>query len=144
MTVIKVNAYGHGMLEMVEAVISVGATWLGVATLNKALDVRSNVSPSVPNLVLGYVAPQYLSLVSRFCITVTGVSLEWIQEAAQIVQQPSDFHLKVDTGFNRLGCKTIDEVRAAMKIISLNPNMNCTRVFTFSNDIQNKSFFIHN
>jgi alanine racemase len=144
MAVIKANGYGHGMLEIAQVAISAGATWLGVATLDEALAVRSKLSQNVPILVLGYVAPQHLSLVSRFNITVTGISVEWIQEAAQIAQQPFDFHLKVDTGLNRLGCKTVDEVQAAMKIISLNPNLNFTGVFTHfatSEDMQDKTYF---
>jgi alanine racemase len=144
MAVIKANAYGHGMLEIAEASVSAGATWLGVATLDEAIAVRSKLSQNVPILVLGYVAPQYLPLVSQFRITLTGISVEWIQEAAQIAQQPFDFHLKLDTGLNRLGCKTVEEVEAAMKIISLNPNLNWTGVFTHfatSEDMENKTYF---
>jgi alanine racemase len=57
MAVIKANGYGHGMLEMAEASIAAGATWLGVATLDEALTVRSKFSINVPILVLGYIAP---------------------------------------------------------------------------------------
>lgn len=144
MAVIKANAYGHGMLEIAEASVSAGASWLGVATLDEALAVRSRLSQNVPILVLGYVAPQYLSLVSQYNITVTAISLEWIQEAAELAQQPFDFHLKIDTGLNRLGCITIEEVQTAMTIISLNPNLNFTGVFTHfstSEDMQNKTYF---
>jgi alanine racemase len=54
------------------------------------------------------------------------MSLDWIQEAARFAQQPFDFHLKIDTGLNRLGFKTLDEVREVMKITALNSNVNCT------------------
>ena len=144
MAVIKANGYGHGMLEIAEASVSAGATWIGVATLDEALAVRLKLSRDVPIIVLGYVAPQYLSLVSQLRITVTAISLEWIQEAAQIAQQPFDFHLKLDTGLNRLGCKTLDEVRAVIKIVDLHPNLNWTGVFTHfatSEDMQNKTYF---
>ncbi|CAF1371119.1 unnamed protein product [Adineta steineri] len=144
MAVVKGNGYGHGMLEIAEASISAGATWLGVASFDEALTIRSKISYNIPILVLGYVPPQYLTLARQFCITVTGISLEWIQEAARIAQQPFDFHLKIDTGLNRLGLTTIDEVQAVMKMVSLNPNLNCTGVFTHfstSEDIQNTSYF---
>ncbi|CAF4208887.1 unnamed protein product, partial [Adineta steineri] len=130
MAVVKGNGYGHGMLEIAEASISAGATWLGVASLDEALAVRSKFSHDIPILVLGYVAPQYLSLTSQLRITVTAISLEWVQEAARIAQQPFEFHLKIDTGLNRLGLTTIDEVEVVMKMVSLNPNLNCTGVFT--------------
>ncbi|CAF3745012.1 unnamed protein product [Adineta steineri] len=144
MAVVKGNGYGHGMLEIAEASISAGATWLGVASLDEALAVRSKISYDIPILVLGYVAPQYVTLARQFRIIVTGISLEWLQEAARIAQQPFDFHLKIDTGLNRLGLTTIDEVQAIMKMVSLNPNLNCIGVFTHfaaSSDIQNTSYF---
>ncbi|CAF0999109.1 unnamed protein product [Adineta steineri] len=144
MAVVKGNGYGHGMLEIAEASISAGATWLGVASLDEALAIRSKSPHDIPILVLGYVAPQYVTLAGQFCITLAGISFEWIQEAARIAQQPFDFHLKIDTGLNRLGLTTIDEVQAVMKMVSLNPNLNCTGVFTHfatSEDIQNTSYF---
>ncbi|CAF2814748.1 unnamed protein product [Rotaria sp. Silwood2] len=144
MAIVKANAYGHGMLEIARAAVSAGATWLGVATLDEALAVRSKLSKNTPILVLGYVAPEHVSLASQFNITLTGISLDWIQEAARLVKQPFNFHLKLDTGLNRLGFRTIDEVRTIMKIISLNANLNCTGVFTHfatSEDMQNKSYF---
>jgi alanine racemase len=75
MAVIKANAYGHGMLEIAEAALSSGATWLGVATLDEALAMRSKLTQDVPILVLGYVGPQHLPVVSRFGITITVISL---------------------------------------------------------------------
>ncbi len=144
MTVVKANGYGHGMVEIAQAAISAGATWVGVATMDEAIVVRSKLTQDIPILVLGYVAPQHLSLASRFRITVTAISLEWIQEAAQLAEQPFDFHLKIDTGLNRLGFKTIDDIRAVMDIASLNPNLNFTGVFTHfasSEDMQDKSYF---
>lgn len=144
MAVIKANAYGHGMLEIAETSISAGATWLGVATLDEALAVRSKLSHNVPILVLGYVDPHYLSIVSKFNITVTGISLEWIQEAAELAEEPFDFHLKLDTGLNRLGCKSIDEVEEVVKLVSTNPNLNFTGAFTHfatSEDMVNKTYF---
>lgn len=144
MAVIKANGYGHGMLEIAEASTAAGATWLGVASLDEALVIRSKVSQTVPILVLGYVAPEYLPIASQFNVTVTAISLEWVEEAAKTARQPFDFHLKIDTGLNRLGCKTIDEVQAVARIVANNPNLNWTGVFTHfatSEDLQNKTYF---
>ncbi|CAF4070492.1 unnamed protein product, partial [Rotaria sordida] len=103
MAVVKANAYGHGILEIARTALSSGATWLGVAILDEALLLRRQLTKDTPILVLGYVPPQHLSLVSRLKITVTGISLAWVQEASRVAQEPFDFHLKVDTGLNRLG-----------------------------------------
>ena len=145
MAVVKANAYGYGMFEIAKTAISAGATWLGVATLDEALALRSKLNTTnVPIMVLGYVAPEDLSIASQSDITVTGISLEWVQEAAKVVQQPIEFHLKIDTGMNRLGCKTIDEVREVMRIIANHKNLTCTGVFTHfatSEDLKNTTYF---
>lgn len=144
MAVIKSNAYGYGMMEIAEKAIAAGASWLGVATLDEALFVRSKLSNRTPILVLTYTSPEHLLVASRNCITVTAVSLQWIKEASQIAKHTFDFHLKLDTGLNRLGCKTIEEVRAVARIVTNNSYMNWTGAFTHfatANDIFNKSYY---
>lgn len=144
MAVVKANAYGYGALEIAETSIKAGATWLGVATLDEALVLRMKLSRFVPILVLGYVGPEHLSIVSRNRITVTAISLQWIQAAAEAAKESFDFHLKLDTGMNRLGCKTIDEVRSVAKIVSYNPYLNWTGAFTHfatSNNMQDQSYY---
>src|SRR5258705_10635695 len=42
MTVVKADAYGHGMLPVARAALASGATWLGVATLGEALQLRAD------------------------------------------------------------------------------------------------------
>ncbi|CAF3820746.1 unnamed protein product [Rotaria sp. Silwood1] len=145
MAVVKANAYGHGMLEIARTALSSGATWLGVASLDEALILRRQLSKDIHILVLGYVPPQHLQLASQFGITVTGISLQWVQEANRIVQEPINIHLKIDTGLNRVGCKTIEEVLAVLKIVSLNPNLNVSGVFTHfatSDDLNNRTYFL--
>lgn len=76
MAVIKANAYGYGAVKIAKTLISAGATWLGVATLDEALFARSTLSYDIPLLVLGYVSPTHLYIASRNHITVTAVSLQ--------------------------------------------------------------------
>lgn len=144
MAVVKANAYGHGMIEIAQTSVSAGATWLGVASLDEALALRSKLTRDIPILVLGYVPPQHLFLASRHKITVTGISLEWIEEAERLVRQPIDFHLKIDTGLNRLGCKTFEEVESVMEIVTNHPYLNCSGVFTHfstAEDVRNTNDF---
>lgn len=140
-----VKSNGYGAVEIAETSISAGATWLGVATLDEALFVRSKLSYDIPILVLGYVSPKHLSIGSRNRITVTAVSLQWIQEAASVCKKSFDFHLKLDTGLNRIGVKTIQEVRDVANIVSKNPYMNWTGAFTHfatSDDVINKYYYL--
>ncbi|UJR10509.1 hypothetical protein I4U23_014712 [Adineta vaga] len=130
MAVVKANGYGHGMLEIAKVSLAAGATWLGVVTLDEALVLRSKVSLDIPILILGYVAPQHLHMTSRY--------------VARLARQPFNFHLKIDTGLNKLGCKTIDEVKAVLKIVALHSYRNMTEIFTHfstSENVKNTSFF---
>src|SRR5437763_7579896 len=40
MAVVKADGYGHGMLPSARAALAGGATWLGVCTLDEALELR--------------------------------------------------------------------------------------------------------
>lgn len=145
MAVIKNNAYEYGGLDIAETSIEAGATWLGVTSLDEALAMRMQLSQFIPILVLGYVSPEHLSIATRHNITLTAVSLHWIEEAAKVAKQPFDFHLKLDTGMNRIGCKTLDEVKSVIEIVSNNTYMNFTGVYTHfadSENVSNKTYFL--
>ena len=144
MAVVKANAYGYGMLDIARTSLASGATWIGVATLDEALVLRRQLSTDIPILVMGYVPIQHLPIASRSRVTVTGISREWVDEAVRSVQQPLDFHLKVDTGMNRLGCRTVAEVEAVIKSVAGNGNMRFTGIFTHfasSEDVNNRTYF---
>lgn len=144
MAVVKANAYEYGALEVSEVSILGGATWLGVATFDEALSLRIQLSQNVSILVLGYASPAVIPLASRHRITLTAISLQWIQEAAEIAQHRFDFHLKMDTGMNRVGVKTFEELRSVAEIVSGNMYMNWTGAYTHfasSENMQNKTFF---
>ena len=40
MAVVKADGYGHGAVDVARAALDAGATWLGVCTLEEALDLR--------------------------------------------------------------------------------------------------------
>lgn len=130
MAVLKANACGHGMIELARISIEAGATWLGVATLDEALVLRVKLRDPIPILVFGYVEPNDLSVVTRYNITVTAISLEWLQSAVKVATCPFNFHLKIDTGLNRIGCRTPEDVESISKIVSTNCNLNWTGVYT--------------
>ncbi|KUK92150.1 MAG: Alanine racemase, partial [Anaerolineaceae bacterium 46_22] len=56
MAVIKANAYGHGVLTVAKAAEQAGASWLGVARMEEALNLRAaGIKSEV--MVLGYTSP---------------------------------------------------------------------------------------
>ena len=52
MTILKANAYGHGMVEVARHVVSCGADYLGVAVLEEGILLREQ-GITAPILVLG-------------------------------------------------------------------------------------------
>ena len=93
---------------------------------------------------MGYLPPQYLSVASESDITAAVISLEWMQEAARLVRRPLDIHLKLDTGMNRLGCRTEEEVREVLALVASNRNVRLRGVFTHfatSEDMTNTTYF---
>ncbi|MBT2625742.1 alanine racemase [Bacillus sp. HU-1818] len=144
MAVVKANAYGHGDAEVAEAALSAGASCLAVAILDEAISLRKR-GLTAPILVLGAVPPEYVEIAAEYDVTLTGYSVEWIQEAARHIKEtPVHFHLKVDTGMNRLGVKTEEEVQNVMKILERNPGLLCKGVFTHfaTADEKDKSYFL--
>ncbi|UJR11325.1 hypothetical protein I4U23_015506 [Adineta vaga] len=145
MAVVKANAYGYGIMEITRTALSAGATWIGVATLDEALVLRREFAKNIPILVLGYVPTEHLSRASEANVTVTGISLEWFQEVDRVIQQPLDFHLKIDTGMNRLGCRTEGEIKAVLDIVARNQNLRFKGAFTHfatSEDLTNRTYFL--
>ena len=70
MAVVKANAYGHGILEVSEAVLKNGADCLGVAILDEAITLRRK-GFKVPILILGYTPFAALADVVAFDLTQT-------------------------------------------------------------------------
>ncbi len=102
MAVVKADAYGHGARPVAEAALAAGASWLGVATAEEAIELRG-AGVSAPTLILGPVPPEWLPAVAADCsITVADqTSLDAAQRLPG--RQRARVHIKVDTGMTRLG-----------------------------------------
>ncbi len=144
MAVVKANAYGHGDLEVGKAALEAGASCLAVAILDEAISLRKR-GITAPILVLGAVPPEYVQATAEYDVTLTGYSVEWLQEGARHLGSATvPFHLKVDTGMNRLGVKTEEEIQSVLKILSQNPGLVCKGVFTHfaTADEKNRDYFL--
>ena len=105
MAIVKANAYGHGAVPVARAAIRAGATWLGVARLEEALELR-RAGLEAPTLLLGYTPPDRFdeAVASRLSLTVWEVDqIKALEAAGRRVGEPALVHLKVDTGMSRLG-----------------------------------------
>ena len=132
MAVVKANAYGHGDAQVAKAALEEGASILAVAFLDEALSLRGQ-GIDAPILVLGAVPPEYVGIAAEHRITVTAYSVRWLKDVLGFigsVSVPLDFHLKIDTGMGRLGCKTEEEIKEMMDMTEASDKLNCRGVFT--------------
>ncbi len=127
--VVKSNAYGHGIVQCAKAFLKGGATHLAVATLQEAITLRKDLN-DVPILVLGYVDSSYFNIASKYAITITITNEEQINFLANYDDKVIKVHLKYDTGMNRIGFKTKEEIREAYSKFRYKDNVEVEGLFT--------------
>lgn len=105
MAVIKANGYGCGAANIAPTLMDSGVSCLAVATLTEALELKS-LYPSYPVFILGYTPDHLLHYIVEKDIIQTVFSLEQVQLLNDIAAEHNKtvkVHIKVDTGFHRLG-----------------------------------------
>ncbi|PYJ00616.1 MAG: alanine racemase [Verrucomicrobia bacterium] len=105
LTVVKADAYGHGLKQIAALLMQSGTDIFGVANLAEAQAIRS-VGEGWPILMLGACLPDEVETAVRDAVRPTISSLVEAQAfsaAANRLRQLLPVHVKVDTGMGRLG-----------------------------------------
>jgi len=105
MAVVKANAYGFGALEVARTALNAGASQLAVARYGEARVLRE-AGISAPILVFGMVTLPEVdeAIVAGVTLTLHSfASVELFAQRANALARDVHVHLKVDTGFGRLG-----------------------------------------
>ncbi len=103
MAVVKANAYGHGSLVVVPALVD-HVDWLGVDSVREAMEL--SLTRAKPVLVLGHTEPDLLeSVVNRGLrqVLFRRDTAEALSHAAHELGKPAYVHVKIETGLYRLG-----------------------------------------
>ncbi len=105
LSVVKADAYGHGLPEVVERLAGCGVDLYGVANVTEAAAVR-RIDPRRPILLLSALLPEEDPCLARYNLTAT-VSAEdevaRFDEAGRRGGRRIPVHMKIDTGMGRLG-----------------------------------------
>ena len=115
MAVVKADAYGHGVEPVARAAAGAGADRFGVATVEEALELKS-VGLEEPIQLLSEPPPETIGLLLEHDIIPAVTTREFITELSRVAAESgkkAKFHLKVDTGMNRIGVPTEDAVTFA-------------------------------
>ena len=103
MTVVKADGYGHGITQAGRAAREGGADWLGVATLDEALDLRAAGDTGRIACWLAVPGEDYAAAVAAE-VDVTAYTVAELDEfRAATADRPARLQLKVDTGLSRGG-----------------------------------------
>lgn len=107
MAVVKADAYGHGMIECVKALSSLGEKkpdYYGVALTEEAVELRKSKLVKEPILTFSPFDPGEVKDYQKHGIRATVSSDKHIRELKKLkLTKPLRVHVKIDTGMGRLG-----------------------------------------
>ncbi len=129
--VVKANAYGHGAERVALALESAGAGLLACADIEEGIVLR-RAGVRAPILVFGALSVSDLDGIFEFSLTPTissPAAARAVQAAAAKHSETLGYHLKIDTGMNRLGFRH-DNLRRTLPELLGSPNLRLEAVFT--------------
>lgn len=142
MTVVKADAYGHGLKQIAGLLMQSGTDVFGVANLAEARVIR-NVGAGWPVLMLGACLPEEVNQAVKDQVMVTVSSLaeaEAFSAAAMKLKKMARLHLKVDTGMGRLGC-TADQAEVLLDKIGELPGVELVGLYTHFASVEDEFYY---
>jgi len=118
MSVLKDNAYGHGMVQIARTALGCGATALAVSTLDEGLTLRAQGIKS-PILLLGERQDAELSWCIENRLTCCVQDHHTVEKLAMLAARYGKrfpVHLKINTGMNRYGVRWSEASALAKRI----------------------------
>ena len=138
--IVKANAYGHGANEISNFLKSKKISYLGVANLDEALELKKNRS-NAKILIMGSITNEEIVKAIKLKIEFTIYDFSQIKFLDKLKNIKINFHLKIDTGMNRLGLSK-NEIAQAAKIFYKNKNFIMKGIYThFAEADKKKSAF---
>jgi alanine racemase len=105
LAVVKADGYGHGAAECARVALATGASVLGVASVDEGIELR-RAGIAAPIIILAEPPIEAIPLVLQHQLIPSIYNMEFalaLGETADSQGRVSPYHLKVDTGMNRVG-----------------------------------------
>ena len=131
MAVVKANGYGHGAVTTARTALLNGATYLAVANMAEAMELR-DAGITSPILIMSYVPVYAIRQAIQQNISVVLFDLGLAQQyerVARDVDGALKVHIKVDSGMGRLGILPDDVVRLFRHLHAMQ-NLEIEGIFT--------------
>src|SRR5712671_6891132 len=129
--VVKANAYGHGAGQVAHALEDAGADLLACADIEEGAALRA-AGVKAEILVFGALSVSDLDGLFDCQLTPTistPGAARAVQAAAEKYTQRLRYHLKIDTGMNRLGFR-FDNLRRSLPELLASANLELAAVYT--------------
>jgi alanine racemase len=108
MVVVKADGYGHGIVEAAGAARAAGAPWLGVATIEEALQLREAGDTGRILSWLTVPGDDWAAAIDHDIDVTAYTTAELAEVRAAVSRTPARVQLKIDTGLSRGGA-TVDQ-----------------------------------
>ena len=118
LAVVKANAYGHGAVPCTKAALEAGACMLAVALVEEGIELRE-AGIDAPILMLGQTDSKGAFAAAEYGIATvvfTEDTLLALEGAAKSLGVTAQAHIKLDTGMNRIGVRTKEELEHLLDV----------------------------
>lgn len=135
--VVKADAYGHGVRQVVLTLEAEGAHLAAVARVEEGVQLRK-AGAELPVLVLGFVEAPQVPMFELYRLTPSVFSPQQLDLWCEALSGPGEVqpvHLKVDTGMSRLGFR-LDEVKEALERVRRHPRLQLAGFFSHFGDAE--------
>ena len=122
-SVVKGNAYGHGIETYCPLAYKYGAKHFSVSDVNEAYQVK-NILPykDIAIMIMGMIDSKQLAWVIENNIEFYVFEIDRLEEAVKIakaIKIPAKIHIEIETGMNRTGFKT-KELQQIIRFVKIN------------------------
>lgn len=144
-SIVKANAYGHGMNEVAKSLLESGTDYLGTANYSESIELHDYLKKSGKKnyslLCLGILTEKgkyFEEIVKRKIeVTVSDVKIAvYLNDYAKSLNKIIDIQIKADTGMNRIGFPAEHAYEAIRKLKTLR-NLNIKGIFSHFAESEN-------
>ncbi len=105
-SVVKGNAYGHGILTFVKMAINIGVDYFAVYSADEAYRIKTQISDHFDIMIMGMTDNESLKWSIESGIEFYVFDFERLNQAilfSKLCKQKAKIHIEVETGMNRTG-----------------------------------------
>ena len=131
-SVLKADAYGHGAKIIAKTLYENGFNYFLVSTLIEGIELKKE-NPNYRVLIMGHTPNKYLEELVKWDLECTIFSIDQallLDKFSKFHNKIIKVHIKIDTGFNRLGIKPNKESLDIIKKINKFNNIKIIGIFS--------------